>query len=165
MRQGALLEAYQQHREDLLGFLTRRLRCHFTAADLLQELYLRLVQAENQGPVLNRRAYLYRMAANLATDHIRVESRRREILEQNHQPEDLLETRGPERNCMADETLRRLQDALQDLPERSRHIFFANRFEGKTQQQIAKELGVSTTTVENHIRRVFEHLAKIRDQR
>ncbi|GGJ89244.1 hypothetical protein GCM10007426_18140 [Alloalcanivorax dieselolei] len=148
-----------------MGYLTRRLQCRFTAADLLQDLYLRLVQAEGQGPVLNMRAYLYRMAANLATDHIRVESRRREILEQNHQPEDLFETRGPERNCMADETLRRLQDALQDLPERSRRIFFANRFEGKTQQQIAKEMGVSTTTVENHIRRVFEHLARIRDRR
>ncbi len=164
MSQSALLIAYERHRSDLLGFLTRRLHCRYTAADLLQELYLRLMQADTPSSVINGRAYLYRMAANLATDHMKVESRRRELLEEHHAGEDETDSRGPERDCLAHEQLQRLDRALQQLPERSRRIFFANRFEGKTQKEIARQFGVSTTTVENHIRRVFEHLARARDR-
>lgn len=164
VRQTALLAAYERHRNELLRFLTRRLRCRFTAADLLQDLYLRLRQADTPSTLINGRAYLYRMAANLATDHLKVESRRRELLQEHHAGEEEADIRTPEGDCLAHEQLQRLDRALQSLPARSRRIFYANRFEGKTQKQVATELGVSTTTVENHIRRVFEHLARARDQ-
>lgn len=164
MSQGVLLIAYEQHSGDLLGFLTRRLRCRYAAADLLQDLYVRLIQMEAPCSIINGRAYLYRMAANLATDHIKVESRRRELLKEHQVGEEETDFRSPERDYLAGEQLQMLGRALQELPERSRRIFFANRFEGKTQKNIALEFGVSTTTVENHIRRVFNHLANVRDR-
>jgi hypothetical protein len=61
--------------------------------------------------------------------------------------------------------LERVRAAAQDLPEPTRTIFRLNRFEGLSQQSIARQLGVSTTTVENHIRRALDALAAARDGR
>lgn len=38
------------------------------------------------------------------------------------------------------------------------------RFEGRTQREVAECVGVTTTTVENHIRRALAVLGRIRDE-
>jgi RNA polymerase sigma-70 factor (ECF subfamily) len=165
MVESVLLQTYKQYSADLLGYLTRRLRCRFTAADLNQDLYLRVAQMKEQ-PILinNTRAYLFRMAANMATDYLRVEGRRSELRDEVTILDEEPSASGPEQTLLANEQLQQVQQVLSRLPQRSRDIFFANRFEGKTQRQIAEELNVSTTTVENHIRQVFDALRALRDK-
>lgn len=158
-----LLQAYQQHASGLLSFLTRRLSCRATAADLRQDLYLRLVQMEEPAAIENTRAYLFRMAANLATDYHRVEDRRSELRDEWFMTDEQPTVAGPEQTLLASEQLQRVQELLGTLPPRTCAIFYANRFEGKPQRQIADELGVSTTTVENHIRQAFAVLRAFRD--
>ncbi len=51
-------------------------------------------------------------------------------------------------------------EALQDLPERCGLIFRMHRFEGVSQKQIAKELGISVKTVGNQIQRAVGILYK-----
>lgn len=163
MQTSALLETYREYERDLLRFLTRRLKCVFTAKDLAHDVYLKLHEMPANAPVENSRAYLFRMAANLATDHLRTESRRVELLAEAH---ELLwggaETRTPEREAIARTELERLRKAISELPDLTRKIFHLNRFAGKTQREIAAELGVSQTTVEKHIRKVLDHLAATR---
>lgn len=148
-----------------MRFLARRLKCAFTARDLVQELYLRLLKIENPAAIQNRRAYLFRVAANLATDHQRVEERRTELLRESR---DLLtdpaHTVTPERIALARTELERLRRVVEALPPLSRKIFYLNRFEGMPQREIAQQLNVSVTTVEKHIRKVLEHLARARDR-
>lgn len=163
MAANSLLHAYRQHASDLLGFLTRRLHCRATAADLRQDLYLRLVQMDEPASIENSRAYLFRMAANLATDHQRVEGRRSELRDELAMSDEEPTTAGPEQALLAREQLERVQQLLGALPPRTCAIFYANRFEGKTQRQIAEEMGISTTTVENHIRQAFAALRAFRD--
>ena len=47
--------------------------------------------------------------------------------------------------------------ALTGLPVRAKRSFLLNRLEGLTQQAIADQLGVSSSTVERELRRAFEH--------
>lgn len=61
---------YQRHRNELLAFLTRKVRCRETARDLLQDAFVRLLHSEH-GEVGNLRASLYRIATNLSIDHAR----------------------------------------------------------------------------------------------
>lgn len=161
-----LLETYKQCRKDLLGFLTRRLHCRFIAADLTQDLYIQLTRLKDSPEIQNQRAYLFRMAANLAIDYQRVEGRRQELLKEAMLDEEheLTLDASPERTIIADEQLQQIQDRIARLPELSRKIFYATRFEGKTQRQIAEDFNVSTTTVENHIKRVFDALREMRDR-
>ncbi len=51
-----------------------------------------------------------------------------------------------------------LNKALQKLPEKSRHIFEMSRNEGKTNQAIANEIGLSLKSIEFHISKVLKVL-------
>jgi RNA polymerase sigma factor (sigma-70 family) len=159
-----LMRAFLENHHELTRFLSRRLRCLFTARDLTQEVYLRLAAAGGDDAIANPRALLFRIAANLATDHVRVESRRSELMQDAH---DLLWVQAdeisPERQVFAREDLARMAAALERLPVRTRHIFYLNRFEGETQRDIALRLGISRTSVEKHMRRALNCVAEARE--
>jgi RNA polymerase sigma factor (sigma-70 family) len=148
----------------VVRFLSRRLRCLFTARDLTQEVYLRLGRAGGDGTIENPRALVFRIAANLATDHVRVQGRRAELLQEaNGLLWDQEDEISPERQILAKDELARIGAALSALPERTRRVFYLNRFEGETQSEIARRLGISRTSVEKHMRRAWACVAEARD--
>lgn len=51
--------------------------------------------------------------------------------------------------------------AVENFPERRRQIFSMSRFEGLSNDEIAKRLGISKKTVENHINLATHDLQKI----
>ncbi|MFY4728860.1 RNA polymerase sigma factor [Nitrospira sp. BLG_2] len=159
-----LSQVFLEHKEDLFRYLFRRIKCAFTAWDITQEIFLKVSAQGETSHIQNQKAYLFRMAANLATDHSRVEQNRAEILAETH---ELLwggtEDRHPERIMIVRQELARSEQVLADLPILSRKTFHLSRFEGKTYPEIAKELNVSPFTVENHIRTVIKRLSKVRD--
>jgi RNA polymerase sigma-70 factor (ECF subfamily) len=160
-----LLHVFQEHERDLRAFMAARLRCAVTAHDLAQELYLKVAGLEARFEVTHARAYLFRMAANLVIDHQRREQRQGGLLAE---VESLLAgTAGPvspERQVMAQQELRALVAAVEQLPPATRRVFKRNRFDGRTQREIAAELGISQTAVEKHIRKALARLAAHRHE-
>jgi len=165
MAEPTLLQVFQSHERDLRAFMASRLRCPFTAQDLAQELFLKISALERRdlngrGEVANGRAYLFRMAANLVTDHQRGEQRRSGLLaEIASLPGGTGAGISPERRVMAQEELRDLIAVVEALPPQTRRVFKRNRFDGLTQREIAAELGISQTAVEKHIRKALARLA------
>jgi RNA polymerase sigma factor (sigma-70 family) len=161
-----LLRVFHESEGDLRAFMAARLRCPFTAHDLTQELYLKVSALDSRPEVANARAYLFRMAANLVIDHLRREQRRSGLLAE---VEGLLWGGAgeggvsPERQVMAQQELRALIAVVEALPPKTRRVFKRNRFDGKTQREIAEELGISQTAVEKHIRKALRRLAARRD--
>jgi RNA polymerase sigma-70 factor (ECF subfamily) len=164
MSGSSLAEAYREIERELISFLARRLKSVFTAQDLAQEIYLKVHSLEDIGPVRDRRAYLFRMAANLSTDHLRKEARRAQLLAEAR---DFLwqehEAPTPEQTAIAAQELARLEKALAELAPLSRRIFYLSRFEGRNQRDIAGLVGISPTAVFKHLRKVVDHLAKVRE--
>lgn len=164
MTNAYLIETYKENERDLVKFLVPRLKSVFAAQDIAQELYIKICSLDDSVAVRNGRAYLFRMAANLAIDHLRRESRRAELLNEIQ----TFMTEGshvatPEQALISRQELARLEQALAELPAISRKIFYLSRFEQKTQREIAAIVGLSPTAVFNHIRRVIDHLAAVRD--
>ena len=64
-----LLASFQEHYDDLLQFLTRRMRDRQRAADVAQETYLKLVKIDAQAvQVQHARSFIFRCKAD-ATAH------------------------------------------------------------------------------------------------
>ena len=159
------LEAiFQEIERDLFAFVMSRVRCRATANDLTQDLFLRLTSVDS-GKIANAKSYLFRMAANLVVDHQRSEQRKNGLLDAF----DLVREREadsltPERLVMARQEIEALARVVQQMNPKTRRIFKMNRFSGMTQKEIAASLGVSQTTVEKHIRKALEMLARNRER-
>lgn len=165
MSEPPLIQAFRENERDLIHFLAARLKSAFAAQDLAQELYLKVRSLDAPVPVRNERAFLFRMAANLAIDHQRQESRRAELLAeaQAFLAGDETDSLTPEQSLIARVELARLERALAELPPLSRRIFHLSRFEGLSQREIAGLVGLSPTAVFKHLRKVVDHLARVRE--
>lgn len=148
MQQSPLMQTYMDCKLDLLRFLSNRTGSSSLAADLLHDLYLKLRQLGDSNTIGNSRSYLYSMAANLATDHLRIENRRQEILEEGKgviwKDADNL---SPESHTMAYVELDFLAQEIAKLEPRCRKVFYLSRYKGKSQSDIAAELGIGVSTV------------------
>ncbi|WP_232491859.1 sigma-70 family RNA polymerase sigma factor [Novosphingobium kaempferiae] len=136
------------------------------AEEVVQAMWFRVQSIGDDRPILAKRAYLFRLARNLALDLRRSQQRRGRLA---HEVQALLteqdDAPGQERVVDSARVLDRVRATALALPEPTRTIFRLNRFEGLSQQAIARRLGVSTTTVENHVRRALNALAAARDGR
>lgn len=160
MSQSSLIDVFHENRSELLAFVAARLRCPFTAQDLVQDLFLKLFALERNAEIGNARAYVFRMAANLVVDYQRRHVRLGGVLAEVEAYLNIEESAAsPERQAMAQEELRDLAAAVERLPSATRRIFKRNRFDGRTQREIAAELGISQTAVEKHIRKALAALS------
>lgn len=149
------------YRPEIERFLFRRLACADTAADLTQETFYRLLQHNGGKPIENSRAFLFKIAANLANDHVRKRRRQRT---QVTEPEALaaVADQSPtmDATIAGRQRLAQLRAAIEELPPRTQEIFALNRLEGLTYQQVAQRLGVSESAVQKHLSAALLHATR-----
>lgn len=152
-------------RSTLMRLLVRILGSELVAEDVAQNLYLRVQRVEDEPPIINKRSFLFRLASNLAIDHIRAEQTRARIQAEAHALLwDELATPDAAQIAIAKVELQRVLKAAASLPEPTRTIFRLHRFDGMRQSEIAALRGVSVTTVEKHVRRALSVLRNARDR-
>lgn len=158
MADAGLEAVFLGNRPALARFLRARDRTS-DVDDLLQELWLKLAAAPPSGPIAEPIAYLYRMADNLIHDRRRANARRERrdaawSAAATTVP-DVSDEPSAERVLLARERLRRIEQALAALGERSAAIFRRFRVDGVSQKLIAAEQGISLSAVEKHLQRAY----------
>lgn len=130
--------------------LMRRGRSEEDADDFVQEAWVRLVCYENSQQVERPEAFLMRTALNLSVDAHRARV--------NHGDQVVLDeillvdtAPGTEAIVLARERLARLNECVSRLNPKTREILLAHRVDGRTYQDIARDLGLSVSTVEKHV--------------
>jgi RNA polymerase sigma-70 factor (ECF subfamily) len=147
---------FREHNEMLLRFLKARLGSDADARDAAQEAYVRLLQLDEPDQPSFLRAYLYRIAANVATDALR--RRRMRGASVVEEPSDAPDPAMQERALAARQQLGIVEAALGELPPRCREAFLLSRDEGWSSAQIAVRLGVSDRMVRMYLARALEHV-------
>ena len=148
--------------KDLLIFLTGRVKCPETAADLTHETYLRLYQSINNNPPDNARALAFRIAVNLAIDYQRkamVRNRHISDMTLDFFDETVADSSAaePVQIIMARQRLGVLQMALDELPTDCRTAFLLNGVEGLSYSEIAGRLGISKSKVGRLLAQAIAH--------
>jgi len=136
----------------LMQFLRRSARDYADAEDLRQEVYMRVCEAAQAEIPRAARPFVFTVARNLLIDRAR-----REPVVSIEAVADLevlnvaIDEPGPDRSVAARDELRRLQNALQGLPPRSRSAVVMRKVDGLSRREIAQRLGVTEKTVERHL--------------
>lgn len=145
---------FGDHNRTLVRFLNARLGSEEEAEEIAQESYVKLLQLERTGAISFLRAYLFRIAANLAIDRIR-QRKSQGRHEDIDLFEDLQDAAAPERSAIANEQLDRLAQCLDELPEKCARAFVLHRFHGMGPQEVAAAMGLSDRMVRNHLVRAL----------
>ena len=130
--------------------LMRRGRTRHDAEDLVQEAWVRLACYERKETVAEPEAFLMRAAINLSIDAYRASRNRSEhvLLEEVVLVDS---TPGAEAVLLARERIARLSECLACLDARTRRIFLAQRVDGMSYLEIARDNRLSVSSVEKHI--------------
>lgn len=129
------------------------------AADAVHETWLRLETMSEAGPVANADAYLMGMATNVAIDQHRSERRHVHEEEVDELFEVMDELADPERIVAARRKIDALKDIVMGLTPRRRAILLAARVEGRLNQDIADQLGISLRMVERELSVALKYCA------
>ena len=152
---GGLSAVFLAQRPILFRLFVARLGSPEEAEDALQELWLRLLKAEDR-PVENAAAYVLRAAANLATERRRSAVRLTKLETEWAESRMLLESPpSVEQRLLLQQRLQRAQRVFDAMPARTRTAFFMFRCEGISQRDIADRLGISLSGVEKLLRRAY----------
>ncbi len=132
------------------------------AEDLFQDLWMRLTERP-VGPIGDPLPYIMRAANNLMLDRYR-SSRQRELRDQAWSEAAQVQKPSAEASLIARQQLSIVEQAIDDAGARPSRIFRRFRVDGQTQRDIAAEMGISLSTVEADLRKVYSLLAALRRQ-
>ena len=128
------------------------------AHDAVQEAFVKLWENCAKVPPAKAKSFVYTVANNLYLNVIKAEKVRlkyadKSLKSSNETPEFLMEE---------EEFRRKLENALDSLPENQRITFLLNRIDGKKYKEIAEMEGVSVKAIEKRMHLALKSLrAKI----
>jgi RNA polymerase sigma-70 factor (ECF subfamily) len=150
----ALSAAFIANRSFLLKFLTRFLDNRHDAEDVTQEAFLRAYMAEQSETIHQPKAFLFRVARNIALNR---------LTRKSDQLASYLEELGgwvvkdvgdsADREVEAEQTLGLYCEAVAQLPEKCRQVLLLRKVHGLTHREIAERLSLSLSSVEKYVRK------------
>jgi RNA polymerase sigma-70 factor (ECF subfamily) len=154
-----IADLMQQHRNELMVFLSQRVKCDEDAQDILQETFIRYAEYSGKNRVDNARAFIYRIAANLATDYMRNHARRSYVDLESEAMADTLADPAPtpEQCVMSQQKLEQLILALSELTPKCRDVFILLRLKNLTYPEVQQTLGISETMLLKYLNRAISH--------
>jgi RNA polymerase sigma factor (sigma-70 family) len=151
--------AFRSCQKVLLRYLERRLACRSDAEDVAQEAFVRLVTSTRIDSEVHAKAFLFRVARNLATDELRRQRlrSRADMVETAALLTSATEPPPPEEFWQILGRLEVLEGSVAALPHRCREVFMLHKFEGLSHRDIASRLEISINAIEAHIVRGLAH--------
>jgi RNA polymerase sigma-70 factor, ECF subfamily len=157
MDQDTFTGLYERTARPLWVFLWRRTGDSQLADDLLQETYYRFLRTPNVfESETHRRNYLYRIAANLACDSHRAKETHVPLPQENEAGHPSGNTAPQQFQQSAD-----LTRALSRLKPRQRDALWLAYAEGSSHEEIARVLGLRTSSVKLLLFRARRKLASL----
>jgi RNA polymerase sigma factor (sigma-70 family) len=163
-RQGKerVIDWAQLHRDtfaDLVRYLHRKVWDVERATDLAQEAFVRALHADRDadGPVENPRAWLFRIATNLAHDEARGAVRRRRHLTLLRSETPVSDTPDPLAELERDARMRAARAALEQLSERDREVLLLWDA-GLSYTEIADQTGLAVGAIGTTLARARRRL-------
>lgn len=145
-------------RSSLLRLSERILRDRPKAEDVTQSLWLRVQRIGDDPPITNKRAYLFRLATNLAMDRAKAERRHNDLFREETLAENIADENPLADKMLLDrEALAVVQSAVEQLSPRCREVLHMRRIQGLSASEIAARLGISRQMVTRYIAQAMAH--------
>lgn len=129
-----------------------------TAEEIVQDVFLKIWLKKDQLPAVEKiDGYLFMVARNHIYNVLRSKVNEQEFVE--HLEQHFLEQSSlPEQLLLVKETAELVAKAVEQLPEQQRAVYIMSRDEGLDYNAIAAKLGITRSTVKNHMTKALHFL-------
>ncbi|WP_144898848.1 RNA polymerase sigma factor [Luteimonas cucumeris] len=151
---------YARHRGRLYRFMLRQVHDAGLADELFQDVWQRVIAARGQWqPDAAFSTWLFRIAHNRLNDHWRAQKHRPPApADGDERAARVPDPHTPERTLSEFEQRRRLQLALDELPEEQREVLTLRLEQELTLEEIGSITGVGRETVKSRLRYAMDKL-------
>ncbi len=150
----AVSAAFLENHAFLERFLARFFSDRRDIEDVAQEAYLRAYIAEQQKEIEQPKAYLFRIAKNLALTQLTRKSEKiTDYLEECGASVVIESGAAADSEVEAEESLGLYCEALAALPEKCRQVFLLRKVHGLAHKEIAERMSLSVSSVEKYLLR------------
>ena len=150
----AVTAAFLENHDFLKRFLARFFSDSQDIEDVAQEAYLRAYVAEQQKEIEQPKAYLFRIARNLALTKLTQKSKKiTDYLEESGASVVIECGAAADSEVEAEESLGLYCEAVAALPEKCRQVFLLRKVHGLAHKEIAKRMSLSVSSVEKYLLR------------
>jgi RNA polymerase sigma factor (sigma-70 family) len=155
----AFVERLFAHRSALQAFFYRRLRIKSDAADLVQEVYLRMLRVGDPHAIRNPEAYLFTVAGNLLRENAAADRRQAQsvAVEDADGAPALTEFAGFEAAIDSAQRVARLREVLQELSPKCHAATVMQYRHEFSYEEIAARLEVSPRMVKKYLAQALNH--------
>ncbi|SEM55900.1 RNA polymerase sigma-70 factor, ECF subfamily [bacterium A37T11] len=155
----AFEDAYYRWHQKIYAYILHKTSSADTSEEVVQQVFVRLWEKREELSVhYSLSIQLFRMARTILIDELRKAAHARTY-------KSFMELKGPAvvNGDLLEykDTLKRVEEAINQMPPVRQRIFKMSRFEYKSYREIAEELSLSSKTVENHISLALKFLKKI----
>jgi RNA polymerase sigma factor (sigma-70 family) len=159
-----LAEVFVANRAQLRRAALAIVRVPEEADDVVQDSYVKLIEARSDAVVRQPLAYCFQVVRNMALDRLRRASFEANLFLVEEEGQAVPSIHGhPERHAISFQNIAIIDRALAALPARTRRAFELYRLNGFTQRDIGRELGVSAGLVNGMIREAMMALTHCRE--
>lgn len=153
-------QAYRVYGKGLMGFLYLRLGDSDEAGEALSETFLRALEKGRgfRGDAISFRAWLYRIARNVAFDRLRVRGRVRPVADHYERADDSQPSN--DERVIASEDAAELRAALASLPADDREVLWLRICSGLSAAEVGKVVGKRCGAVRMQQMRALDVLAR-----
>lgn len=149
----AVTAAFLEHNGFLKKFLSGFLPAPQDIEDVAQETYLRAYIAEQRESIEQPKAFLFRIAKNLALTKLSKKSRQiTDYIEEAGATAVIEAAAAIDQELEAQECLGLYCEAVAALPEKCRQVFLLRKVHGLAHKDIAERMELSISSVEKYLR-------------
>lgn len=156
--ESAFRQLFGLYYTSLVMFARKYLADMEAARDIVQEFFVQLYESHESLSInTSLKSYLYSSVRNRCLNYIKhskVREKHSQIVKDNGNGFD----QEIEEKIDASELETRIFTIVSSLPDQCRHIYTLSRAEGKSNREIAEELGLSVRTVETQISKALKVL-------
>lgn len=147
-------QVYRETRVGLVRYISRYFRRTQEAEDVVQEAFVKVIEAQREREIQSPKAYLYQTARNMAfTQQSKKAFKLTDTMGDVFPESDLLFTKSMEEQYEVRENFEVYCRAVRSLPVKCRRAFVLCRVYGYSQKEVAADMGVSVKAIEGHLAR------------
>ncbi len=151
-RLSVVTAAFLEHQSFLKKFLSRYLYERQDIEDVAQETYLRAYQAEQNRDIEQPKAFLFRIARNIALTSLTRKSNQITDCIADLDDSMVIDNEATvENEVEARQNLGIYCEAVAALPAQCRRVFLLRKIHGLSHKEIAERMGLSVSSVEKHL--------------